>query len=146
MFHSLPPVVRRKPIKRSVSEQRLSEQWVTPSEDNRAEVSIVAIEIDIPVSRMDQQNTSGMEALMRQMQESMRQMQEDAARQAEFSKQQAAVMAQQAELITRLQQQNAASASHQVPLPTGSPLPEQTLTVQNAPPNTQNTVPNIQNL
>ena len=93
VFHSLPPVVRRRPRKRSVSEQRLLEQWVTPSEDNRTEVSIVAIEIDIPVSRMDQQNTSGMEALMRQMQESMRQMQEDAARQAEFSKQQAAIMA-----------------------------------------------------
>ncbi|KAF5931677.1 hypothetical protein HYC85_027848 [Camellia sinensis] len=86
VFHSLPPVVRRRPRKRSVSEQRLPEQWVAPSEGNRTEVSIVAIEIDIPVSRMDQQNTSGMEALMRQMQESMRQMQEDAARQAEFSK------------------------------------------------------------
>ena len=80
MFYSLPPVIRRKPKRRSVSEQRLSGQWVTPSEDNRAEVSIVAIEIDIPVSRMDQQNTSGMEALMRQMQESMRQRQENAAR------------------------------------------------------------------
>ena len=59
VFHSLPPVVRRRPRKRSVSEQRLPEQWVTPSEGNRTEVSIVAIEIDIPVSRMDQQNTSG---------------------------------------------------------------------------------------
>ncbi|KAF5933446.1 hypothetical protein HYC85_029617 [Camellia sinensis] len=95
---------------------------------------------------MDQQNTSGMEALMRQMQESMRQMQEDAARQAEFSKQQAAIMAQQAELITRLQHQNAASASHQVPPPPGAPLPEQAPTVQNALPNTQNTVPNVQNI
>ena len=146
MFYSLPPVVRRKPRKRSVLEQRLPEQWVIPSEDNRTEVSIVAIEIDIPVSRMDQQNTSGMEALMRQMQESMRQMQEDAARQAEFSKQQAAIMAQQAEVITRLQQQNAASASHQVPPPPGAPLLEQAPTVQNALPNTQNTVPNVQNI
>ncbi|KAF5933761.1 hypothetical protein HYC85_029932 [Camellia sinensis] len=146
VFHSLPPVVRRRPRKHSVSEQRLPEQWVTPSEDNRTEVSIVAIEIDIPVSRMDQQNTSGMEALMRQMQESMRQMQEDAARQAEFSKLQAAIMAQQAELITRLQQQNAASTSHQVPPPQGAPLPEQAPTVQNALPNTQNTVPNVQNM
>ena len=73
-------------------------------------------------------------------------MQEDAARQAEFSKQQATVMAQQAELITRLQQQNAASASHQVPPPPGVPLPEQAPTVQNALPNTQNTLPNVQNI
>ncbi|KAF5931962.1 hypothetical protein HYC85_028133 [Camellia sinensis] len=130
VFHSLPPVVKRRPRKRSVSEQRLPKQWVTPSEDNRTEVSIVAIEIDIPVSRMDQQNTSGMEALMRQMQESMRQMQEDAARQAEFSKQQAAIMAQQAELITRLQQQNAASASHHVPPPPGAPTYKRTRTFQ----------------
>ncbi|KAF5932034.1 hypothetical protein HYC85_028205 [Camellia sinensis] len=55
-------------------------------------------------------------------------------------------MAQQAELITRLQQQNAASASHQVPPPAGAPLPGQTPTIQNAPPNVQNAVPNIQNL
>ena len=61
-----------------------------------------------------------MEAMVRQMNESMKQMQDDAIRQAEFSKQQAAVMAQQSELITRLQQQNAASASHQVPPPLGA--------------------------
>ena len=61
---------------------------------------------------------------MRQMQESMKQLHEDAARQAEFSKQQAAIMAQQAELIARLQQQNTASASHQIPPPAGAPLPE----------------------
>ena len=72
VFHSLPPVTRRKPKRRSVSEQRLSEQWVTSSEDYRTEVSITAIETDIPVRQMDQQNTSGIEALMRQMQESMR--------------------------------------------------------------------------
>ena len=73
-------------------------------------------------------------------------MQEDAARQAEFSKQQAAIMAQQAELITRLPQQNAAFASHQVLPPPGAPLPEQAPTVQNALPNTQHTVPNVQTM
>ena len=56
-----------------------------------------------------------MEAMMRQMQESMKLMQQAAVRQAEFAKQQAASMAQQAELITRLQQQNGAPASHQAP-------------------------------
>ncbi|KAF5932738.1 hypothetical protein HYC85_028909 [Camellia sinensis] len=146
VFHSLPPVAKRKPKRRSVSEQRLSEQWVISSEDYRTEVSITAAEIDTPVRQMEQQNTSGMEALMRQMQESMRQMHDDAARQTEFSKQQAAVMAQQSELITRLQQQNTASASHQIPPPAGAPLPEQAPTVQNAPPNAQNTLPNVQNL
>ncbi|KAF5931575.1 hypothetical protein HYC85_027746 [Camellia sinensis] len=146
VFHSLPPVAKRKPKRRSVSEQRLSEQWVISSEDYRTEVSITAAEIDTPVRQMEQQNTSGMEALMRQMQESMRQMHDDATRQTEFSKQQAAVMAQQSELITRLQQQNTASASHQIPPPAGAPLPEQAPTVQNAPPNAQNTLPNVQNL
>ncbi|KAL7262645.1 hypothetical protein ACSBR1_000914 [Camellia fascicularis] len=79
---------------------------------------------------MDQQNTSGMEAMMRQMQETMKLMQQDAVRQAEFSKQQAAIMAQQAELITRLQQQAGASASHQAPPPPRVPIPEETPNVQ----------------
>ncbi|KAF5934468.1 hypothetical protein HYC85_030639 [Camellia sinensis] len=73
---------------------------------------------------------AGMEEMMRQLQESMKQMQEDTASQAEFSKQQATVMAQQAELITRLQQQNAASASHQAPPPPGAPAPGETPNVQ----------------
>ncbi|KAL7223558.1 hypothetical protein ACSBR1_025085 [Camellia fascicularis] len=67
---------------------------------------------------------------MRQMQEAMKIMQEDAARQAEFAKQQAAIMAQQAELITRLRQQNGASASHQAPPPPRVPIPEETPNVQ----------------
>ncbi|KAL7174221.1 hypothetical protein ACSBR2_033473 [Camellia fascicularis] len=79
---------------------------------------------------MDQQNTSGMEAMMRQMQETMKLMQQDAVRQAEFSEQQAAIMAQQAELITRLQQQSGASASQQVPPPAGAPAPRETPNVQ----------------
>ncbi|KAF5934573.1 hypothetical protein HYC85_030744 [Camellia sinensis] len=146
VFHSLPPVVRRRPKRRSVSEQRLPEQWSTLAVNSRAEVLVSAIEIHIPVSQQDQQNTARMEEMMRQLQESMKQMQEDVARQAEFSKQQATVMAQQAELITRLQQQNAASSSHQVPPPPGIPLPEQAPTVQNALPNTRNTLPNVQNV
>ncbi|KAF5932854.1 hypothetical protein HYC85_029025 [Camellia sinensis] len=60
----------------------------------------------------------------------MKLMQQDAVRQAEFAKQQAAVMAQQAELITRLQQQSGASASQQVPPPTGAPAPGETPNVQ----------------
>ncbi|KAL7209716.1 hypothetical protein ACSBR1_031303 [Camellia fascicularis] len=58
-------------------------------------------------------------------------MQKDAARQAEFAKQQAVVMAQQAELITRLQQQAGASASHQAPPPPRVPMPGETTNVQN---------------
>lgn len=41
-------------------------------------------------------------------------------------------MAQQAELITQLQQQTGASASHQVPPPTRVPIPEETANIQNA--------------
>jgi len=108
----------------------LPEQWSTPSVDSRVEVSIFAIEIDIPVGQMDQQNTSGMGAMMRQLQESMKLMQQDAVRQAKFAKQQATIMAQQAELITRLQQQNEASASYQAPPPLGVQTPGETPNVQ----------------
>ncbi|KAF5933372.1 hypothetical protein HYC85_029543 [Camellia sinensis] len=117
--------------------------------DSRIEIPIVAIEIDLPVVQIDQNSIAaptGVDEMIRQMQETMRAMQQDTIRRDEFAKQQAEIMAQQAELITRLQQQNAASASLQVPPPVGAPLPEQAPTIQNAPPNTQNTVPNIQNL
>ena len=101
-----------------MSEQGLPGQKATLTVNSQVEISVSAIEVHLPIIQMEQQNTSGMEAMMRQMQESMRQMQEDAIRQAEFSKQQATVMAQQAELITRLQ--NGASASHHAPPPTRS--------------------------
>ena len=52
-------------------------------------------------------------------------------------------MAQQAELITRLQQQAGASASHPAPPPPGVPIPEQTPTTQNVLPNAQNILPNV---
>ncbi|CAL5331373.1 unnamed protein product [Camellia sinensis] len=84
----------------------------------------------ITVSQMEQQNTSGMEAMMRQMQESLKLMQQDATRQEEFAKQQAAIMAQQAELIIKLQQQSDASTSQQVPPPTGAPTLGETPNVQ----------------
>ena len=93
MFHSLPSVVRRRPRRRSVSEQRLPEQWSTLAVNSRVEVPVSAIEIHIPVSQQDQQNIAEIEEMMRQIQESMKQMQEDAVRQAEFSKQQATIMA-----------------------------------------------------
>ncbi|KAL7249942.1 hypothetical protein ACSBR1_012014 [Camellia fascicularis] len=146
MFHSLPPVNRRRPRRRSVSEQGLPRQQATLVTNSQVEIPVSAIEVQLPTLQMEPQTTLGMEAMMRQMHESMKKMQEDAVRQAEFSKQQAAVMAQQAELITRLQQQNAASASHQAPPPPGTPLPEQTPTGQNTLPNPQNTLPNTQNI
>ncbi|KAL7189606.1 hypothetical protein ACSBR1_039285 [Camellia fascicularis] len=83
-----------------------------------------------PVIQLDQGSMAGVEEMMRQMQEAMKIMQEDAARQAEFAKQQAAIMAQQAELISRLQQQNGASASHQAPPPPGIPTLGETANVQ----------------
>ncbi|KAF5932790.1 hypothetical protein HYC85_028961 [Camellia sinensis] len=84
----------------------------------------------IPISQIDQQNTSGMEAMMRQMQESMKLMQQDATRQEEFAKQQVAIMVQQVEVIIKLQQQSGASASQQVPPPAGAPAPGETPNVQ----------------
>ncbi|KAF5934569.1 hypothetical protein HYC85_030740 [Camellia sinensis] len=149
VFHSLPPIVKRRQRKRSVSEQRSPEQWFPPSADSRIEIPIAAIEIDLPVVQIDQNSMAtptGVDEMIHQMQETMRAMQQDATRRDEFAKQQAEIMAQQAELITRLQQQNAASASHQIPPPAGAPLPGQTPTIQNAPPNIQNAMPSIQNL
>ncbi|KAL7259630.1 hypothetical protein ACSBR1_005508 [Camellia fascicularis] len=74
---------------------------------------------------------AGMEEMVRQLHESMKTLQEDAVRQGEFAKQQAAIMAQQAELITRLQQQAGASASHQAPPLPRVPIPEEMANVQN---------------
>ncbi|KAF5932598.1 hypothetical protein HYC85_028769 [Camellia sinensis] len=112
VFYSLPPVIRWRSRRHSVSEQRLPEQWSTPSVNNQAEASVFTTETDIPVSQSEQQNMAGMEDMMRQLQESMRAMQQDAVRLNEFANQQAEIMAQQAELITRLQQQTGAYASH----------------------------------
>ncbi|THG04399.1 hypothetical protein TEA_029247 [Camellia sinensis var. sinensis] len=73
-------------------------------------------------------------------------MQQDAVRRDELAKQQSEIMTHQAELITRLQQQNEASASQQVPPPARPPLPEKAPAIHDVPPNTQNTVPTIQTL
>ena len=70
-----------------MSEQGLPRQRATLTVNSQVEISVSAIEVHLPVIQMEQQNTSVVEAMMRQMQESMRQMQEDAVRQAEFSKQ-----------------------------------------------------------
>ncbi|KAF5934346.1 hypothetical protein HYC85_030517 [Camellia sinensis] len=115
VFHSLPPVIRRRPRKRSVSEQRLLEQWITPSVDSQIEIPIVAIEIDLPIVQTNQGNMAaptGVEEMMRQMQETMRAMQQDAVRRDE------------------LQQHAGASASHPAPPPPGIPAPEEAPNVQ----------------
>ncbi|KAF5933094.1 hypothetical protein HYC85_029265 [Camellia sinensis] len=78
VFHSLPPVTRRKQKKRSVSEQRSPEQWFPPSVDSRIEIPI---ETDLPVVQTNQNSMTaptGVEEMMRQMQETMRAMQQDA--------------------------------------------------------------------
>ena len=70
MFHSLPPVIRQRPRKRSVSEQRLPEQWITQSVDSQIEILIVAIEIDLPIVQTNQGSMAvptGVEEIMRQM-------------------------------------------------------------------------------
>ena len=68
MFHSLPLVIRQRSKRRSVSEQRLLEQRITPSVDSRIEIPIVAIEIDLPVVQTDQgrmAGPTGVEEMMR---------------------------------------------------------------------------------
>ena len=58
-----------------------------------AEVSSFTVGTDIPVVQLDQDNMSGLEKMVRQLQDSMKAMQQDAVRQAEFAKQQAVVIA-----------------------------------------------------
>ena len=79
---------------------------VSPISGSLIEIPIVAIEIDLPVVQKDQDSMAtptGVDEMIRQMQETMRAMQQDTIRRDEFAKQQAEIMAQQAELITRLQ-------------------------------------------
>lgn len=68
MFFSLPPVTRRRSVRRSVSVQRLPDLW---SLSSQAEISETTAEIDIPVVQLDQGNMVGMEDMMCQLQESM---------------------------------------------------------------------------
>ncbi|KAL7257818.1 hypothetical protein ACSBR1_004016 [Camellia fascicularis] len=103
---------------------------VRDSVQGRVEISEPTVDTDIPVTQLDQDNMSGLEEMVRQLQDSMKVMQQDAVRQVEFAKQQAVVIAQQTELITRLQQQAGASASHQAPPPPGVPIPGETPNVQ----------------
>lgn len=127
MFYSLPLVVRRRSARHSVSVPQFPNQW---SLNSQVEISEPTTEIDIPVVQIDQGSMAGMEEMVSQLQESMKAMHEDTVRQAKFAKQQAVVMAQQTELITRLQQQTRASASHQAPPPPRAPLPGETPNVQ----------------
>ena len=67
----------------------MPEQWITPSVDSQIEIPIVAIEIDLPIVQTNQGSMAaptGVEEMMRQMQETMRAMQQDAARRDEFTK------------------------------------------------------------
>lgn len=73
VFYSLPPVIRQRPRKHSVSEQR-----TTPSVDSQIGIPITAIEIDLPIVQTNQDSMAtptGVEEMMRQMQETMRAMQ-----------------------------------------------------------------------
>ncbi|CAL5428765.1 unnamed protein product [Camellia sinensis] len=132
VFYSLPPVIRRKPRRRSVSEQRLPEQWSSLPADNQAEASIFTTEREyLPVIQLEQRSMATLEEMVRQLQEGMKIMQQDAIRQAEFAKQQATIVTEQAELIIRLQQQAGAFASHQAPPSPRVPILEETPNVQN---------------
>ena len=74
-------------MKRSVRHrppvQQLPAQW---SLNSQVEISKPTADTGIPVAQLDQDNMSGLEEMVRQLQESMKTIQQDAARQAEFAK------------------------------------------------------------
>ena len=50
------------------------------------EISAFTTETDIPIDQLDQGSMSGLEEMVRQLQNSMKAMQQDAVRQVEFAK------------------------------------------------------------
>ena len=83
MFYSLPPVARRRSVRHSVSVPRLPDQW---SFNSQVGISKSTTEADTQAVQINQGSMSGMEDMVRQLQESMKAMQEDAVREAEFAK------------------------------------------------------------
>ncbi|KAF5933378.1 hypothetical protein HYC85_029549 [Camellia sinensis] len=80
----------RGKVKRSVRHrppvQQLPTQW---SWNNQVKISEPTADTGILVAQLDRDNMSGLEEIVRQLQDSMKAMQQDAVRQAEFTKQQA---------------------------------------------------------
>ena len=65
------PVRHRAPVQQLPDQRPLS----TPPVNSQAEAAVFITEIDMPVSRPEQQNIARMEEMMRQLQESMKLMQ-----------------------------------------------------------------------
>ncbi|KAF5932268.1 hypothetical protein HYC85_028439 [Camellia sinensis] len=133
VHHSLPPVTRQRTVRQKASvQQSVQRALSTPPEFSRDQGHVSPTEREhILVIQPEQNSMASLEEMVRQLQESMKMMQQDAVRQAEFAKQQATIMNEQAELIMRLQQQNGASASQQVPPPPRIPILGETANVQN---------------
>lgn len=133
MYHSLPPVTKRRTVRQRASvQQSVQRALSTPPVYSRDQDSVSPTEREhIPIIQSEQTSMASLEEMVRQLQESMKVMQQDAVRQAEFAKQQATVMNKQAELIMRLQQQTGASASMQVPPLLRVPIPEETPNARN---------------
>ena len=93
------PVRHRSSVQQSSDQQSLSISpvcgWV--------EISEPTADTDIPIAQLDQDNMSGLEEMVRQLQDSMKAMLQDAVQQAVFAKQQAVGIAQQSETIARLE-------------------------------------------
>ena len=133
MYHSLPPVSKRKATRQRISvQQSVQRASSTPPVYSRDQDPVSPTERErIPAIQPEQNSMASLEEMVRQLQESMKMMQQDAARQAEFARQQATVMSEQADLIGRLQQQTGASPSQQTPPPLRVPIPEETPNARN---------------
>ena len=106
MYHSLPPVTRRRTARQRASvQQSVQRALSTLPVYSRDQGSVSPTKREhIPIIQSEQDSMASLEEMVRQLQESMKMMQQDAVRQAEFAKQQATIMNEQAELIVRLQQ------------------------------------------
>ncbi|KAF5933059.1 hypothetical protein HYC85_029230 [Camellia sinensis] len=133
VYHSLPPVTKRKATRQRTPVQQLVQRASsTPPVYSRDQDPVSPTERErIPVIQPEQNSMASLEEMVRQLQESMKMMQQDAARQAEFARQQATVMSEQADLIGRLQQQTGATPSQQIPPPLRVPIPEETPNARN---------------
>ncbi|KAF5933154.1 hypothetical protein HYC85_029325 [Camellia sinensis] len=93
VYHSLPPVTKRKATRQRISVQQLVQRASsTPPVYSRDQDPVSPTERErIPAIQPEQNSMASLEEMVRQLQESMKMMQQDAARQAEFARQQATI-------------------------------------------------------
>ncbi|KAF5932154.1 hypothetical protein HYC85_028325 [Camellia sinensis] len=89
VYHSLPPVTKRKATRRRISvQQSVQRASSTPPVYSRDQDPVSPTERErIPAIQPEQNSMASLEEMVCQLQESMKMMQQDAARQAEFARQ-----------------------------------------------------------